>query len=302
MTVLSLHRISDERNYFWNPIRPKTFDQLLSYVKKNYHLIAFNELEEVSGSEPKKPLLILSFDDGYRDFYEHALPLLVKHGLPSNHNVVNACADTNSIIWTERLNIIFEHCRLNAIDLELEFEGRKIGIQQFNGSWMPFYIDTFKTLLSMERAPRTAWLDQLQGKMGIATDVRMMNWDEIRDCAANGVEIGCHTYHHDALGTIRDKDVLRKEILQAKAEIETEIGKKVTVLALPNGQTGALADSVISNSDHKFVLYANDELNIMPLIRENGPLPISRINLIDEPFPQMVLRMEQFHKKLRKYV
>ena len=302
MTVLSLHRISDERNYFWNPIRPKTFDQLLAYVKKNYQVIGFNELEEASKVETNKPLLILSFDDGYHDFYEHALPLLLKHGLPSNHNVVNACATGHSIIWTERLNIIFEHCRLNAIDLELEFEGRKSGISHFSGSWMPFYIDAFKTLLSMELESRTAWLDRLQEQIGIETNVQMMNWDEIRDCAANGVEIGCHTYRHDALATIRDEEVLRQEIIQAKAETESAIGKKVTVFALPNGQTGALADSVISNSDHKFVLFANDELNALPLTTTRGPIPISRINLIDEPFPQMIMRLEQFHKMLRNYV
>lgn len=300
--MLSLHRISDERNYFWNPIRPKTFDQLLIYVKKNYQVIGFNELEEASKAETKKPLLILSFDDGYHDFYEHALPLLLKHGLPSNHNVVNACATANSIIWTERLNIIFEHCRLNDLDIELDFDDRKSSISQFNGSWMSFYIDAFKTLLNMERESRFAWLDGFQEQIGIETHVRMMNWNEIRECSANNVEIGCHTYRHDALATIRDEKVLKQEIIQAKAETESAIGKKVTVFALPNGQTGTLADSIISISDHKFVLFANDELNQLPLTTTRGPIPISRINLIDEPFPQMIMRLEQFHKMLRNYV
>lgn len=300
--MLSLHRISDERNYFWNPIRPKTFDRLLSYVKKNYRVIGFHELEEAFKTEPKKPLLILSFDDGYHDFHEYALPLLVKHELPSNHNIVNACADENAIIWTEQLNILFDHCRLNDIKLKLEFNGRKSTVAQHTGSWMPFYIDTFKTLLSMPWHERMAWLDRFQEQIGIETKVRMMNWDHIRECSANGVEIGCHTYNHDSLGTICDADILKKEVIQAKSETETAIGKKVTVFALPNGQTGELADSVISNSDHKFVLYANDELNTLPLKPASGPKPISRINLIDEPFPQMVLRMEQFHKMLRKYV
>ena len=69
LTVLSLHRISEERNSFWNPIHPKTFDQLLGYVKKNYRVIGFNELENENHSKSNKPLLILSFDDGYYDFY-----------------------------------------------------------------------------------------------------------------------------------------------------------------------------------------------------------------------------------------
>ncbi len=300
LTVLSLHRISNERNTFWNPIKPSTFNELLVYVKKHYQVIGFEELASIK--QPKKPLLILSFDDGYYDFYEHALPVLVKHDLPCNHNIVNECADKNMTIWTERLNVLFEHALHNNIPLRLDFNTKTSSLNEFNANWMAFYLDSFKTLLDVSVSERMQIIESMEKQLGIDSNRRMMNWDEIRECTSNKVEIGSHTYSHDSIGTISDVNTLNKEINTSKTEIESKLGKKISVFALPNGQTGTKADGVISNSDYKFVLYANDALNSMPLEKSDSPTKINRINLVDEPFPQMALRMEMFHQKLRKYV
>lgn len=301
LTVLSLHRISDERNIFWNPIKPKTFDLLLQYVKKHYTIIGFNNLSDWNPDQSKPPL-ILSFDDGYYDFYEYALPLLKKHALPSNHNIVNECASNNTTIWTERLNVLFEHALQNKLDIKIEFENYQIQLRDFAGDWMKFYLETFKTLLNLPLQERLKTIDASSIEMSIDSNRRMMNWDEVKECAANGVEIGSHTYSHDSIGTISDSKVLNKEINDSKTEIENKLGREVTMLALPNGQTGPEADRVIEESDYKFVLYANDALNTLPLKNQNTPIHINRINLVDEPFPQMALRMEMFHNLIRKYV
>jgi peptidoglycan/xylan/chitin deacetylase (PgdA/CDA1 family) len=302
LTVLSLHRVSNERNTFWNPIKPETFDQLLAYLKKNYRVISFSNIQIIPSLPKGKPFVILSFDDGYYDFYEHALPLLVKHDLPCNHNIVNECAESNQTIWTERLNILFEHHFKNSIPLTIEFSNVRRSLADFGGSWMHFYLEVFKALLNIPREQREVILSQIESKVEVDTSCRMMNWEEIKDCTANKVELGSHTYSHDSLGTIKDSTQLGKEILQGKLEAEKKLGEPLKILALPNGQTGQLADEVIQNSDYEYVLYVDDALNQLPLLMKDGPVPISRINLVDEPFPQMVLRLEQFHTKLRKYV
>jgi peptidoglycan/xylan/chitin deacetylase (PgdA/CDA1 family) len=300
LTVLSIHRISDERNTFWNPIRPKTFDLLCQYVKKHYKVIGFDQLSEID-SKSKMPYIILSFDDGYYDFYEFALPILVKHGLPCNHNIVNECANRNTTIWTERLNVLFEHAMKNNISISIDFGDKKTTLSDFDG-WMNFYLDTFKTMLEIPLVKRVQIIDSIQEHLQVESNRRMMNWNEIRECAASGTEIGSHSYAHDSIGTITDSGILDREINQSKTEIEAELGRKINVFALPNGQTGSKADEVISKSEYQYVLYANDALNQLPINYGSSPLPINRINLVDEPFPQMALRTEMFHDLLRKYV
>lgn len=303
LTVLSLHRISPERNTFWNPIHPTTFEKLLVYVKKHYTIIGFEELEETVLDQLTKPPLVLSFDDGYYDFYEYALPILTKHKLISNHNMVNACANQKMTIWTERLNILFDLAKEKSVSIEVEFEDDKFSLASFGDNWMAFYLATFKKLLETPLTKRLQVIDFLEEELSIDTSRRMMTWEEILDCQNNGTEIGCHTYNHDSLGTLGNRESLQFEIIQSKNEIETKLNKPVSVLALPNGQTGTDANAVIKEAQFKYVLHVNDRLNDFPLSStNNSSIPINRINLVDEPFQQMALRMELFHNYVRKYV
>src|SRR3954452_247168 len=104
ITVLALHRVSPERNFFWQPMLPEQFDRLLTYCAQHYEVISFKDVREWSEAAGR-PRLILTFDDGYHDFIEYAMPLLRKHRLSCNHNFVVDCVDGKRIPWTQQLNI-----------------------------------------------------------------------------------------------------------------------------------------------------------------------------------------------------
>jgi peptidoglycan/xylan/chitin deacetylase (PgdA/CDA1 family) len=300
LTVLSLHRISDERNFFWNPITPKVFDQFLSYVSRHYKVITFADLLEESLAISSKPILILSFDDGYYDFYENALPLLNKHGLVANHNVVNACCENGHIIWTERLNGIFQYAMQKKAILDIEFPFERKTLNQYNGNWMEFYLAVFRDLLNEKSASRLDVISAMEESLGHHHEVRMMNWEEVMECSNHGVEIGSHTMNHDVISTLEDKVSLKLELIDSKLAIEKKLGVSIQVLALPNGQIGDAAYHVIGESDYKFVLHVDDRtMPVLDIDLKSGSCDISRINLVSEPFSQMCLRVEQFHSIIR---
>ncbi|MFT4524553.1 MAG: peptidoglycan/xylan/chitin deacetylase (PgdA/CDA1 family) [Bacteroidia bacterium] len=300
LTVLSLHRISDERNFFWDPIMPNSFDLLLRYVKQHYHVITFSDLFDKGNLKSNKPLLILSFDDGYYDFYENALPLLTKHGLVANHNVVNACCENGHVIWTERLNGVFQFAMQQKVILEVELPSQKINLSQFDGNWMQFYLATFRALLEEKSEARLQVIACLESTLGYRHQVRMMNWEEVKECSRNGVEIGSHTMNHDVISTLNDKSALKHELSDSKLDLEKKLNLPIQVLALPNGQIGDSAYDVIRESDYKFVLHVDDRsMPISDIDTKSGYSEISRINMVDEPFPQMCLRAEQFHSIIR---
>ena len=300
LTVLSLHRISDERNFFWDPISPKSFDQLLGYVKRHYQVVTFSDLLNGTDLNCSKPLLILSFDDGYYDFYENALPILTKHGLPANHNVVNACCEKGHVIWTERLNGVFQFAMQNETYLEFELPSHKVALSQFGEDWMQFYLATFKALLQVRSEARIRVIAAMEEFIGYRHQVKMMNWEEVKDCSRNGIEIGSHTMNHDVISTLDDKATLTHELVDSKHDLEEKLGVPIQVLALPNGQVGKSAYEVLRESDYKFVLHVDDRsMPISEINTESGYSDISRINLVNEPFPQMCLRAEQFHSIIR---
>jgi peptidoglycan/xylan/chitin deacetylase (PgdA/CDA1 family) len=301
---LNLHRITPEQDFFFKPVIPAHFESLLQYVAKHYHVITFGEINALQScrQENGKPYLILSFDDGYYDFMEYALPLLIKYKLPSNHNIVNCCADHNEIIWTHRLNNVFNHARENKINLQYQAENRsQLTFPAGKKNQMQVYYAIFNILLNTPYQKRMQWIIEKEKELSTSVNCAMMNWGQIAECTKYRVEIGSHTYNHDALSTITDYKCLLTEIQRSKTEIEKKIQKPVDILALPNGQTNADIVRACIQAGISNVLFVDDRVNSWNNFSTNKVNLISRINIIEEIPAEMFLRTELFHSKFRKY-
>lgn len=296
LTILNLHRISDERDYFFDPISPQAFDDLLKYVSKHYTVTSFNALDDLG--KILSPPLILSFDDGYYDFYQYALPILQKYNLPCNHNIVNECASYNAVVWTQRLNYIFNHCKDHNRDLYFEISGETFKLTDFN-HWLTFYIKVFQQLLLVPHEIRTNVISAQEAVLGLKPEYRMMNWREIEDCTRYKVEIGSHTNSHDVISTINNEDQLQREIVQSKLELEAKLNVPINVLSLPNSQGNDAVCELAKKIGIRFLLHSDDKINVLKSFEDQGFNKLSRIGLIRESSPEMILRTEMFHSRLR---
>ena len=91
LTVLNLHRVAPDTGSAYKAIHPLIFDELIGYLKKEFCICLFSDFEKV---KTKKPKVILSFDDGYKDFIDYAVPILEKHNVRVNQNVIPYCIET----------------------------------------------------------------------------------------------------------------------------------------------------------------------------------------------------------------
>lgn len=292
ITVLSLHRISNENDFFFNPIKPETFEKLIKYCIKHYEIVPFSEITKPS----TKPKLVLSFDDGHKDFIDYAIPILMKYNIPSNHNLINSCLNSNSPTWTQKLNDLFNFLKDNSItddNLLIDFG------TEFNNNWYAYYIDFFRKLLRSNAEERNSILDSLLDKYGIVSSQKMMNWEEAKLCAEKyNVEIGSHTYNHESLFSVKDDKVLDLEILKSITELEHKLQKKIDIFALPNGQYNNAVLEYIEEKEIKFTLLVDNKANKADAFNKKTVL-VSRINLINESIYEMILRLELFHSKIR---
>lgn len=95
--VLAYHRVNDKRREDALTVSLRNFEFQLRYFKdKGYHAITLNEWIKQTSSL-KFPLqgkkLIITFDDGYRDNYLHALPILQKYGFPATVFIATSYID-----------------------------------------------------------------------------------------------------------------------------------------------------------------------------------------------------------------
>lgn len=291
ITVLNIHRISNERDEFYNPIKPETFKKIIEYCTKHYTITTFSELHDLT----PKPKLILSFDDGYYDFIATAIPILQQFGIPANHNIVNKCVNTGEPIWTEKLNKIF-HCLKKK---NITNEPIILKDIRFEKQWDKYYMSYFNFLLTLDANKRNLILRNLCEKYNVVLKTKMMNWDDVIYCSNHDVEIGSHTYNHNSLKQEHNLNFLKKEIKDSIQEIEKQILKKVSILALPNGQYNQTVLDFSKSLDIKFILKANDKLNNESQLASTFN-EVNRVGLSDISSYENFLKIEMFHTRMKK--
>jgi len=85
VSILMYHSISNARTsnihpYFETVTSIKVFRQQLQFLKDHYTVIDLNSIRKLNFSEKNKKYVVITFDDGYADFYDNAFPLLEQFG------------------------------------------------------------------------------------------------------------------------------------------------------------------------------------------------------------------------------
>src|SRR5687768_10816540 len=198
LVVLNLHRVSPVENGYWPPLHPDVFEGLLRFLKENFVVCRF---DEVASAGREKPLAVLSFDDGYYDFIEYALPLLSKFGMPANMNIIPQCAQSGKPIWNVQLYDFLQAAPVNLIN-EIDLPGFDVKLEGADpGSKLAFGLKISSFLKKRPRAEREElWrlLENVLAKLDFEC-TRMMNVEEVKQIASE-TEIGAHSFSHESMG------------------------------------------------------------------------------------------------------
>lgn len=299
VTILCLHRVSDEESITFPPFKIKDFEKLLKYIDKHYQVVTIEMLSTVKGS---KPALIMSFDDGFLDFFENALPLLKKYGMPCNLNVVANCLDNNFQIWTQRQNNLVQEIFLRKHICTFEIDNKKLLIDNFvPKNIIQKNLELFHFLFSKDEIFVDQFLMDYENKMPFQIPVTpMMNWENLNDALNNyEIELGSHSSSHITLSNIRNKEKLITEIKDSKFQIESRTGRKVELFAFPNGNYN---DEVLEQcrlAGYKHVLTVDEQL----LAEENIPgVKMPRLLIPYDNYYENLLKVENFQNVIKKII
>lgn len=289
VVIACLHRVSEDRDFFFPPIHPEDFEQLIKEIVDHYEVVSFSDVHKKS----RRPKLVLSFDDGYHDFIDEALPILKRHSLPCNHNLVNKCLNGDGNIWTQELNEVFAH--LMEHDIRDDESITSLGME-FNSNWTSYYLASFHRLLSASKQERTDLLDDTKRRYGISSEVSMMSWAELKEAIANyDIEVGSHTYTHTSLKDEQDTNTLEREIKDSIDEFEKELGARIEILSLPNGQYSPRVIQYSEELGLKYLLTVNNTRT--PSHQLSAKFSIAdRVNILSATPAEMFARTVGFHQ------
>lgn len=172
----------------------------------------------------------LTFDDGYRDNAEVALPILRRHGVPATFFLVRGFLDRRVSPWWEDLA---------AAWASVPSPGGSLAgwvVPQDGPARRRALASTQQELKALPAARRLARVTQARDETGLAPVVGdlMMDWDGARALTAAGMDVGSHTDSHPILAHEGASGQIR-ELAEAARGLREGLGIDVPIVAYPNG-------------------------------------------------------------------
>ncbi|WP_165366188.1 polysaccharide deacetylase family protein [Brumimicrobium glaciale] len=276
----------------------KTFEKLLKFISKNYEICLPSDVKE----NVIKKQLILTFDDGFEDFYYNAFPLLKKHNIPAVLNVVVNCIKTDYQIWTQQLNDTLDAYAKESKGFEIQIgeDTFEYNINIENAEKLA--LEIFKKLLSLTTEKRELIVFKLEEEAPTKINrTKMMNTKQLKEVSDAGILIGSHSLSHPNL-KIEDNqsEFLKQELSESKTQLEKILNKPVEVFAFPNGMYSELGLELAKEAGYKYLLLVDNDIAEFKHKKELKVL--DRILIYSNNHYKNIFRINNFHNKIRRWL
>lgn len=219
--VWCLHRVVEERsNYFENrqlEITPTYLEELiLEYKSMGFGFVGLDEIVKDSQRRlwnlKKRKRVNISFDDGFRDIYDKAFPILKKHDIPFTVYLVGNFPEGKSDLWWIQMEQYYEEPVVFGRVLKQIYQAE------------PNMRDQMHALTKSKADPDLC--RQLA-----------LTWEQLDEMVASGLcTVGSHSMTHPGLTRVPLKNV-KQELSESKRVIEFHLPVNVKHFSYPHSMT-----------------------------------------------------------------
>jgi peptidoglycan/xylan/chitin deacetylase (PgdA/CDA1 family) len=239
--ILTFHRVLREADIStcYDPhlvMSESIFEDLLRLMRHEFDVVGLEQLVQQPEGQNRRQRIAITFDDGWRDTYAVAFPLLLRYQMPAT---VFLCTSLLSgthpfpMLPEERFARIWRHCFLiDELVLLLE-DLRKWGVSVPEHPTQQACSVQLKQLSFRAKLLLLMHLEDTYRPPSPPAR-QLINWEEARIMANNNVTIGSHTAGHCTLSSEQDATIV-DELSRSRAEILEGVGTVAQFLAYPNG-------------------------------------------------------------------
>lgn len=241
--ILAFHRV---RPWAGGSFTPNGFleitPEFLQTVINQFHKAGFEflSLDAVPGrlvdSRPRRPFVVFTFDDGYRDNLRHAWPILRKNRIPWTIFLVPEFIMGKGVMWWLDLEALIKDTQL--LDIVVRNEAIRLPVRSAGEKYAAFATVASHLMLATRQeleAFSVMAAERLGQKFGFHSQLACARWAEIRELSGDdAVSIGTHTLSHPVLSRLEPTEV-EVEMYESRACLEQELGVPVRHLAYPHG-------------------------------------------------------------------
>lgn len=231
--VLTYHRILG-RDRRLRGISVEAFESHMRWIREHCEPIEPEAIAEHARSDRRaRPAVIVTFDDGYRDYHDLAYPILARLGIPAVVFLATSFMDEGGMLWTDEVDWAMTSSPRDRVKLPWAEEPVVLDGARARSALSARIRGYLKTLPDAERRQALdALLEELDAPP--VRERQMLDWDEVRR-TMDITRFGGHSHTHPILSRLSRADAER-EIAACRDRIFAETGKRPTLFAYPNGQ------------------------------------------------------------------
>jgi len=276
--IVVYHRFSEDGDRLATSAR--AFREQLEYLTAHYRVISLSEMASYFRRGKRLPASVaaITVDDGYRDFFEIAFPLLRRHNLPASVFVATDFIDQRTWLWTDKLRYLTSRAATEM--LEATINDRALRMQL--GDTESRLVAASVVNSELKQIPDEA-KDDIITRIASSLNVPLpyvppgefspLTWEQVREMDAAGIEIGSHTLTHPILTNI-SRDRLRRELNESRLRLEEVLRRKVDLFCYPNGDYDVMVSNEVERAGYKCAVTSRHGLND----RDANPLALRRIH------------------------
>ncbi len=286
LTVLTYHRVgvpgSDDLDPGLVEVEPDELASQLEIIKRHCNVVSPEDLCRVRDGKrlPVNPV-ILTFDDGYADNHQTALPILERAGVPATFFIPTAFPDAGRLFWWDRVYLsmkrstrdvaLFTYPTLLRVEPKKDPRGAAHAVcDAFKRTPGPDLVRFYEEL---ERSTGVVLSQEEERKLA---QQAIMSWSMVRDLRARGMDVQSHSHDHFVLNTMSPERA-HKDLAKSRSILHEAMSSPVHSVAYPVGYKlgGALRSA---SRDARFALGFTNNTGLC-FTRHLDPLNVPRVSM-----------------------
>ncbi len=256
VTVLMYHGITASSNPVANfdhkHVEKEKFEDQLMYLQTQYTFISLQDFVLWTQGKKtfKKPPVMLTFDDGYKNCYTQLFPILKKYHVPATIFLPTKYIGTKLPAWYDTA----AWCIAQTKKQDIALQGKKFLLD--NNKQKIATLVQIKRVMRDNAQQRKEIIEEIikqtacNPKACCNEDFLFMSWKDCKEMQQNNITFGSHSVTHQVM-TVLDEKQIRKEVIGSKKEIEKKLKKPCVAFAYPFGNNNLEIRRILSEEGYE---------------------------------------------------
>jgi peptidoglycan/xylan/chitin deacetylase (PgdA/CDA1 family) len=222
---------------------PRTFDRQMALLQRWFTAVSMEDIFAFRAGKrlPPNPVLV-TFDDGYKDCSDVALPILKRHGIPATFFVATDYIEQRKLFWWDRIHLVVNSTKKESI--ELSYPSPRRHDLRTPGERLAVARALIRLIKDEGEMDLQRFLDEVCAACDVSVgpdeerrmaDALLMTWDDLRAVRDAGMSVQSHSRSHRTLQTV-PLPRLREELGGSREVLERELRDRVRAIAYPVGK------------------------------------------------------------------